>query len=350
MRLTGIGKKKIWGPSLRRREPQAAIVLLRALLIVTVSVPNSHAASPGWKPSKNVEIIVPTNPGGGQDRAMRAIQRVLHEKKILGVSSVVVNKPGGGGTIGLAYLNSYPGDGHYLFTATLNTLVTNKITGVSTLDYTDFTLINRIIDEYPVFAVKAVSPIKTGKDLVETLKRDPQAVSFSVSTARSGTNNISACLLGQATGIECNRMKIVVFNSGAESKTAVLGGHIDVAVQTAGNFVSELKEGTMRAIGVTSAQRLKGVFADIPTWREQGVDAVVTSWRVLIGPKGMNQDQLTFWQDVFVRLVKTEEWKKEEEINFFESNLAGPEETLKFLKTEYDKSKIVLTGLGLAKK
>ena len=105
-------------------------MICRLIAVVIAWLPLCAAAQPAWKPEKNVEIIVPAAPGAAFDTTGRTIQRILQEQKMLPVSSSVINKAGGGGTIAMSYLNQRPGDGHYLFVMTASVL-TNNLLGVS---------------------------------------------------------------------------------------------------------------------------------------------------------------------------------------------------------------------------
>ncbi|HEV2007460.1 MAG TPA: hypothetical protein VGQ88_01920 [Burkholderiales bacterium] len=125
--------------------------------IVACCIAADCAAQPGWKPGKNVEFIVGVSPGGGVDRTARTLQRVLHDRRMLEVSSTVVNKPGGGSTLAQAYLNQHAGDAHYLEIAATS-ILTNQIIGKTPNSWSDFTPVAMLCDEFIGFAVKADSP------------------------------------------------------------------------------------------------------------------------------------------------------------------------------------------------
>ena len=118
---------------------------------------------------------------GPQDRTGRLIQKILQEQKLVPAPVNVVNKPGGGGVIGLTYLSQHPDDGHYLMVNSM-TLFTNHITGRTALAYTDFTPLAVIGVEYVGVAVLSDSPVKSGRDLAERLKKDPASLSVSIGT------------------------------------------------------------------------------------------------------------------------------------------------------------------------
>lgn len=325
----------------------AARTWLLSMMLAVAAIP-AGAAAPDWKPEKNVEIIVGTGPGGGQDKTARLLQRLMQEHRLIGVAATVVNKPGGGGTIGWTYLNQRPGDGHYVKVGN-PTLLTNHIVGRSTISYVDVTPIAMLFSESVTFSVREDSPIKSGRDLLERLRKDVDSLSVSVGSSLGGTNHIAIAAVAKAAGGDPKRVKAVVFQGGGEAITALLGGHVDLIASAANNVTGQVAAGKIRVIAITAPQRLGGAFAMVPTWREQGVDSVVTNWRMVAGAKGMAQAQVAYWEDVFARLAATEEWKKDLERNVFENTFMKSQETGAYLKSQYDGFRTALTEVGMAK-
>jgi putative tricarboxylic transport membrane protein len=120
-------------------------------------------AAPAWQPSRNVEIIVSTSPGSGSDSTARFIQKLVVEKKLVESPVTVVNKPGGGGTIGLSYLAQHAGNGHYLL-VTSPSLLALQIMGRSAIGYADTTPLAQLGTEAVVFTVRADSTLRSGRD------------------------------------------------------------------------------------------------------------------------------------------------------------------------------------------
>jgi putative tricarboxylic transport membrane protein len=207
----------------------------------------------------------------------------------------------------------------------------------------------RLFDEYIAVTVKPVSPIKSGKDLVAFMKRDPTAVSFGIATSVGGPNHQGAAVALKVAGIDIKKMKNVIFPSGGAASTAMMGGHVDVVPISVGFAASLLRNKQARIIAVTAPKRYSGVLADVPTWREQGVEAEVATWRVLVGPKGMTAGQIAYWENVFRRFVEADEWKKELEDNFWMSRYMGSAEARKHMARDNEESRIFLTELGLAR-
>jgi putative tricarboxylic transport membrane protein len=306
------------------------------------------AASPQWQPADNIEIVVGAGPGGGNDNTARTIQKILHDKKLVVSPISVVNKPGGGGAIALSYLTQRTGDGSFLG-VTSNTMLTNHITKKSLLNYTDLTPISILINEYISFNVKPDSPLKTGKDLIARLKADPGSVVVGISSSLGNINHIAFATVARAVGADPRKAKVVVFSSSGASLTALMGGHVALVVGPTSISARHLESGNLRALAVTSPNRRSGVFSNVPTWKELGVDAIVDNWRGLIGPKDMTAAQINYWDAALARLFQTEEWKKEVEANYWDSAAKNSANSEKFLKAQYDELKQTLAELALAK-
>ncbi|MBY0270383.1 MAG: tripartite tricarboxylate transporter substrate binding protein [Burkholderiales bacterium] len=324
-------------------------IMLKALtgacvLLAATAAPAQNA----WKPERNVEIISGTAAGGAVDRANRAVQRIWQEKKIVEVSTTVMNKPGGGNTIAWHYLNQHAGDGHYVSIAPY-TLLTNKLVGTSPMTWSDFTMISLLFNEYMTVAVRADSPIKTGADLAERLKKDPSSLSIAVASTLGNHIHIGIAKAMKAAGVDIRKMKVIAFKSSGESVTNLLGGHIDVVSSTTPNVIAQLQAGKIRVIAISSAQRMTGVLASVPTWKEQGIDGTFSASQGAIGPKGLNAAQLAYWESAFQKLSQSEEWQKELAASYWDSNYLPAKETAKYYESQAAELRTILTDIGLIK-
>lgn len=325
---------------LQRLSPPGGLVL--ALMICAV---NAHAAE--WKPARSVEIVVGVTPGGPLDVSARLIQRIVQEKRWLAVPVAVLNRSGANNALAWVYINQHPGDGHYL-AMTLPNIVTNRITGTHPLSYSDVTPLAQLNSEYIAFSVKADSPIKTAKELLERLKQNPSSVSIAFSNIGSA-NHIGAGVLFRAAGLDVRKAKFVAFKGASEAAIALLGGHVDAIASSASTVQSHISAGTMRMLAVAAPKRLSGAMASIPTWKEQRVEAVFANWRGMVGPKGMTPAQVAFWDELIAKLVQTEEWIAEVEKHGWQIDHLNSAESRKFLERQNEELKGLLAELGLAK-
>lgn len=332
----------------RAKGPRVVLERGVAWLAAGLLLAPAVGAAQTWRPEKPVEIIIGTSPGGPQDRTGRTIQKILQEQKLVPTPVNVVNRAGGGGVVGLNHLSQHPGDGHYLMVNAM-TLFTNHITGRTPLAYTDFTPIAVVGVEYVGVAVRAESPFKTGRELTERLKKDPASLSVSIGTTFGNATHISFTLAMKAAGVDIRKLKAVVFNSGGEAMTALLGGHVDAMASAPSTLLQQIKAGKVTMLAIGAPQRLGGDLSDIPTWKDLGIDASFELWRGLAGPRGMTRAQVQFWDDALGKVVRTEEWKNDLARFEMENVYRNSGDTARYWKMQHDEVRTVLTELGLAK-
>jgi putative tricarboxylic transport membrane protein len=302
----------------------------------------------GWSPQRNVEIVVGSAPGGSNDKTARAVERALVDKKLVPTSITVVNRPGGGSSIAFTYVSQKQGDPHTLLVGT-TALLTNHITGRSKIHHSDFTPIASLFNDYVVFAVNANSSIKDGKDLIARLKKDPQSVAIGFATALGSHNHIAAGLLMKSIGGNARDLKAVAYKGSAEAITNLLGNHIDLVTTAAGNAAPHVANGNMRVVAVAGPRRFGSTLANVPTWNELGVKLVYGGFRGIVGPKGLGQPQVAFWEGALRKATEAPEWQADLEKNYWSNDFLTGKEFRKDLDETYDAMKSVLVDLGLAK-
>jgi putative tricarboxylic transport membrane protein len=306
------------------------------------------AAAQSWKPSRHVELIAPSAAGGGSDTVARLVQRVLQENRIVEAPLNVVNKAGAGGTLAWSALNQSAGDGHHIAISTAN-LLTNHISGKSTLAHTDLTPLAQLFSEYAGIAVRPDSPIKTARELVEQLRRDPAKLSAAVGTTLGSVGHIALALTTKAAGNDAKKLKAVVFPGAGNALTALLGGHVDLMASPLSNLVPHAADGKIRILAVAAPKRLGGALAQTPTLREHDTPVDVDNLRGVIGPKSMTAAQIAYWETAFRNMTATPQWRSSLEKNLWEGSFTGAEGSAKALKTQYEEMRAGMAELGLAK-
>lgn len=310
----------------------------------------SSAIAQDWKPSRNVDILVASGPGGAADRQGRQIQRLLLQA-VPGLPSLTVtNRPGGGGLVAWTTLaQQHAGDAHHI--ATLSTaLVTNQILGVGKVRYQDMTTLNILMREYVVAWTRNESPLASIKDVIARLRKDPQSVSFGFATARGNQNHIVIGMIARAAGMDPKTVKTVVFSSGGQGMTQALGGHIDVWVGTPGGAIQHMQSGAARPLGISADTRQAAALAAVPTFREQGVDASYYAWRGFVAAGGLTPAQIAFWDDAFSRIVSTDDWKSDLDRNGWAEGFLPSAQARKHLDSEYGMLSKMLAELGMVAK
>ena len=317
------------------------------LAVVATTGTNESRAQP-WKPVRSVEIIVGSAPGGGADLTGRLMQKLFQEKLLPDVATSVVNKTGGGSTLSYVYLNQHPGDGHYL-ALSLQPMITGPLMIAGQISYTEMTPLAHLINEYVGFAVRPDGALKSGRDVIERLKKDPVSLTIALSTALAGSNHLATVLALKAAGVDIKRLRVVVVKGAGEAITGVMGGHYDIAAASVASLIPFLESGKLHGIAVSGPRRLGGAFAHVPTWKEQGVDSVYANWRGVVGPRGLNAPQIAYWDNVFARLAQLPEWREELAHLLQDPVYLNSRDTQRYLDSQHQELRTVLVDLGLAK-
>jgi len=292
-----------------------------------------------------LKIISPAAPGGGWDQTARSIQQALIAEKLV-KSAQVINIAGAGGTVGLAqFVNGAKGDGNQLMVngfVMVGAILMNK----SPVSMSQITPIAKITEEVQIMVVPVNSPIKTAKDLAEAVKKDVAKVTFAGGSA-GGVDHIMAALFVGAAGADASKVNYVAFSCGGESLAAILGGKVTAGISGLSEYEGQIKAGKLRAIGVTSAQRLPS--SDIPTFKEQGVDLVLTNWRSVFGAPGINDAQKKTLAELVEKLVKSASWKDILKQKGWDDAYMPADQFTAFLAEEQKRVTAVMTTVGLVK-
>jgi putative tricarboxylic transport membrane protein len=257
-------------------------------------------------PNKRIELVVAGGAGGGLDLVGRAFEQALRETRTVEQPLVILNMGAGAGNAAKAYIVKHKGDPYFLYLDT-NRLFLNKLLGTTEIGHDAVTPVGRLITEYLFWVVRADSPFKSAKDILDKLKADPSSVAFGISSIPSNDQiNIIAPAL--AMGIDAKRIRIAAFSSALNPQ--LLGGHVAAISTPLSEVAGLLKAGQVRLLSTSSPAALGGDLAAVPTWRSMGIDVAVLHWRGLFAPPGIPADALRFWEDSLARLVKSDAWKK----------------------------------------
>lgn len=306
------------------------------------------AAQPAWRPEKPVEFVVPTVAGGNNDIIMRTAQRILQDRKLVPVPIVVANRPGGNQYVAALHVHQRPGDPHYVLLAN-PAHFTNELSGLSAHGYRELTPLVMLLIENTVLTVRAGSSFKSMRDLVEKLRGDPDSVSFAM-PSRGGQPHLMLAAALKVAGLDPRRLKVVVYKGSGESIPALLGGHVDVMVSSAGSVLSVMQSGQARILAIGAAQRMTGSLAAAPTFREQGIDSIgVAAWRGLFGARALAPAHLAYWEDNFSKMNDTPEWRKHLEDGDVTPQFLRSREFTRYLESEYAATRAAMHDIGMLK-
>ena len=234
------------------------------------------------------------------------MQQALQREGIARLAPVE-NIPGAAGTIGLArFIGAERARGDVLMVSGL-IMLGGIVTHQSPVTLRDVVPIARLTGEYEVIAVPAASPLRSLQDLMTAFKAQPGSISWGGGSA-GGSDQILAGLVADAVGVDPKRVNYIAFSGGGESMSAILGGTVSVGINGFAEFAPQLEAGTLRALAISSAERLPGV--DIPTLREQGVNVEFENWRSLVAPPGITPADRARLESVVRAMVQSPTWRE----------------------------------------
>ncbi|MGY3438064.1 MULTISPECIES: Bug family tripartite tricarboxylate transporter substrate binding protein [unclassified Marinovum] len=259
----------------------------------------------------NPECIAPANPGGGWDFTCRQVGKSLQDQGLIDSTMQVVNLAGGGGGVAFAEVVNKRNDADNLIVAASSATSTRLAQGAypgNTMDQVRW--VASIGADYGVIAVAADSEIDTLPQLLDQIKNDPTSISVAGGSAVGGWDHLKVLIAANAYGIDDVRsVKYIAFDGGGEAVTQLLAG----SVQAFTGDISEAKgfvdSGDVKVIAVLAPDRLPGEFADFPTAKEQGVDAIGANWRGFYAPGGMSDEAYDAWVSKIADLYASDAWK-----------------------------------------
>ncbi|WP_157265012.1 Bug family tripartite tricarboxylate transporter substrate binding protein [Azohydromonas aeria] len=291
----------------------------------------------------NLKMMIPANPGGGWDTTGRALGKALQEA---GVASSVSydNKGGAAGAIGLAqFVNSNKGNGDALMIMGA-VMLGGIITGKPPVNVTQATPLARLLSEPQLFVLPANSPLKTMKDVVEQMKKDPGSVKWG-GGSRGSTEHIAVAMLAREVGVDPTKINYVAFRGGGEAVAAILGGNVTVGASALTEFGEYIKGGKMTPIATTSEQRLKGVNA--PTLKEQGYNVVISNWRGVYGAPGISAEQRKALIDMITKATQAPAWTQAVQTNGWTPALLTGDAFGQFVDNEFASLRAVMVKAGM---
>ena len=284
--------------------------LALSITLIALATGSALAFEPG-----STECIAPAAPGGGWDFTCRQVGKTMQDLGLVPGTMQVTNLAGGGGGVAYAEVVAKRNTDDNLIVAASSATATRLATGAfpgNTMDQMRW--VGAVGADYGVIAVAKDSPVKTLPELMDMIKADPTSVAVAGGSAVGGWDHLKVLIAAKASGIDDIRsIKYVPFDGGGEAVTQLLAGSVQAFTGDASEAKGFVDSGDIRVLAVLAPERMGGSFADFPTAKEQGLDAIGANWRGFYAPGGMSDDAYAFWVDAVHKVYVSDEWKKEME-------------------------------------
>ncbi|WP_197319715.1 tripartite tricarboxylate transporter substrate binding protein [Saccharomonospora sp. NB11] len=327
------------------RQPKTWLAVLGAVLLVLLVPPLiSTGGDEADSRIRGLRVMVPNTPGGGYDITARTAVKVFEDADLNGPTEVF-NLPGAGGTVALGRLVAERGNGKLAMSMGLG-VVGSVYTNSSPSTLQDTTPIAKLTEEADIIVVGKDSPYEDVHDLLEAWKADPNGMPVGGGSSPGGPDHLAPMLTAKAVGLDPRKVNYVPFDGGGELMASVLGGKIAFGVSGVGETRDQIEAGELRALAVTSPERVPGI--DAPTLQEVGVDVSFTNWRGVVAPPDLSDDDRRKLIDLFTAMHDTDQWREALRLNGWDDAFATGEEFGDFLAAENARVASVLKELGLA--
>ncbi len=279
-------------------------------------------------PTKEVQIIIPYAAGGATDLIFRALAATTG--KYLGKAVIVVNRPGGGGTVGVTEVSQAKPDGYTLLSGiTPLTILPYQVK--TTFTYKSFEPIINVVKDPGMFLVRSDSPWKSLSEFLDYAKKNPEMITVGNSGAGGGVHLI-ALAFEKTAGVKFNH---IPFAGGGPSVTALLGGHINAVSVSPPEGIEHVKAGKLKIIALFAEKRFE-LFPDVPTVKEQGIDFTMGQWRGLAAPKGAPPDVIKKLHDAFKKGMEDPVFIKNAKDMVVNLSYLGPEDFGKLMARDHE--------------
>lgn len=290
-------------------------------------------------PNRPIELVVPYPAGGGTDVLARVFAE--HARKNLGQTVNVTNKPGASGAIGMADVIQSRPDGHKLVMLVPEIIILPQL-GIVKFATEDLVPIVRLSADPLFLLVKGDSPLKSVDEFVETARKSKEPIKFG-NAGVGGVLHLAQLAIEQRMGAKFTHAP---FTGSTPAIQALLGGHIDAITVTPAEVQSFVATGQLKALAVTSDQRLKG-YEQIPTLKERNVDLAVYTWRGVGAPKSIPPAVMSKLVDAALRTAEDPAFKAAMEQAKLGYSVANNETFRKEIAQETAQYKQLIDKFGL---
>lgn len=316
------------------------LALIGLVGVLALALGSGPAAA--WEPTKTIEFVIQTSPGGGSDKYARFWIGIIEKYKLSPVPVVPVNKPGGAGAVALTDLHGKRGDPHYI-TPTLNSVITTPLVQKIPVMYPsrDLTpIVNMAID--PFLLVVNPEQFKTFEEFAKACKERKLTAA---GTGAKQEDEIQIAMIQHA--LKCQPIRYVPEKGGGDVAKSVAGKHADFNVNQPSEMLPHYPQ-RLIPILVFQKERSKR-FPDVPTHWEKGVNGEwaelldfktgLHQHRGIIGPPGLPKEAIAWYENLFRKVFETKEWQEFMTKNAMEPEFMNSEQYTKFLAM-YEKNHI----------
>jgi len=295
-----------------------------------------------------VHFLIPGGAGGGWDMTARAVGESLSRSGIIETASYE-NLSGGGGSRAIAHLiETAPRQTNTLMVNS-SSFILRSLLNKFPYSHRDLTPIASVIADYGAFVVRIDSPYVVWQDVIDDYVKDYRRVNIAGGSSRGSTDHVVAALAFSKSNLDISRLKYIPYNAGGQAMIGLLSGESQLLSTGLSEAVALAEQGEVRILAITAPQRLS-LFPNVPTLKEQNVDAVFANWRGFFAPPGVSQKNVEDYGQLIEELLELERWQQLRADRGWSHLYLGGSDFDDFLREQEVELSMLLDKLGLLNK
>jgi putative tricarboxylic transport membrane protein len=256
---------------------------------------------------EKIHFLIPGGAGGGWDGTARGTGEALTKSGLLGSASFE-NMSGGGGGKAIAHIIETADRAHGTLMVNSTPIVIRSLTKVFPQSFRDLTPVAGVIGDFGAFVVRKDSKYTDFKQVIADFKADPKSVKIAGGSTRGSMDHLVAALAFKAAGGNPKDVKYIPYDAGGKAMAGLLSGETELLSTGLGEALELAKAGQVRVLAMTGEKRTSDA-QEIPTLKEQGIDATFVNWRGFFGAPGLSDAEVKSYTAVLDKMYKTPEWE-----------------------------------------
>ncbi len=309
-----------------------------------LALSGSAALAGGHQQVDSIHFLIPGGAGGGWDGTARGTGEALTKSGMVG-SATYENMSGGGGGKAIGYLIENAGSSEGTLMVNSTPIVIRSLQGVFDYNFTDLTMIAGTIGDYAALVVGKDSSVQNFADLLAIYNNNPADLAIAGGSVAGGMDHLVAALAFKRAGADATQVNYLPFDAGGEALASLLSGEADALSTGLGEAIELAKQGEVRIIGVTAPERLADA-PDVPTLKEQGVDAQFVNWRGFFAAPGLSDEKRAAYIKVLGDVQGTDEWEAVRSRNGWVNIYNPGDDFTAFLQEQEAEIKALMSELG----
>lgn len=255
----------------------------------------------------NIHFLIPASPGGGWDITARGTGKALTQSGIVNNTSYE-HMSGGGGGKAIRYLIDNADSNPNTLLISSTPIVIRSLTNVFPQNFRDLTMVAGTIGDYAVFAVPNNSPYKTFNDVITSFKKNPRKIAVAGGSVPGGMDHLVAAMVFEAAGEDPKKVRYIAYDAGGKAIESLVRGETSILSTSLSESIELTREGKVRILAIMAPERI-ATIPDVPTLKEQGIDAEFVNWRGFFAAPGISQAKRQEYTAALSKMYDTPEWE-----------------------------------------